>query len=156
MNWVFLVIYCQQLALYSFIQSPSQCPLFFPPQTGFASASDKGYEENETHSVMQPLQSQFLCRAKLHRQWKLPRLTNSYAMLKIVFYSNAQNNTVNKKIRPTSKRPSHDIKTTLKYLNRASESVSPGGLAGPCPQTFPGGPVCLCMCVNAAWAVAPL
>lgn len=45
----------------------------------------------------------------------------------------------------TSKWPSHGIKTSLKYLSRASESVSPEGLAGPRPQTFLGGSrVCVC------------
>lgn len=51
------------------------------------------------------------------------------------------------------KQASHDIKTTFKYLNRASESVSPEGLTGPYRLTFPGGPVCICMCINGDRAV---
>lgn len=35
---------------------PSQRSLLFPPQTGFAQTSDKGYKENETeHSGVKPL-----------------------------------------------------------------------------------------------------
>lgn len=95
------------------------------------------------------------------RKWKLLRLfcllqTEKNNNIYVVFYSNPWKTRWIKKILPTSRQPSHDIKTTLKYLNRASKSVSPEGLAGPCPQTFPGGPVCLCMCVNEARAVAPL
>lgn len=64
-----------------------------------------------------------------------------------------KNNIFKKNIVTVSKQASHDIKTTFKYLNRASESVSPEGLTGPYPLTFPGGPVCLCMCVNGDRAV---
>lgn len=49
---------------------PSQCPLFFPPQAGFAPASDKGYEKNETEdSEVKPLWR------NMNDPWKV----NSYA-----------------------------------------------------------------------------
>lgn len=38
----------------------------------------------------------------------------------------------------------------LKYLTRASQSVSTEGLTGPCPQTFPGRPPCVYVSVGGA------
>lgn len=38
----------------------------------------------------------------------------------------------------------------LKYLTRASQSVSTEGLTGPCPQTFPGRPPCVYVSVSGA------
>lgn len=145
---------------------PPQCSLFFPPQRGFAPASDKGWEEDETEdSAAQPLSRNMkdfwkanswaeenyagsvwkpkflgLCCFFPAQAWQTAGLFE-YCCVSV----SRRNNIAHKTSRRHQSSLSRTLKpaVTLKYLTRASKSVSPEGLAGPCPQTFPGGPVCV-------------
>lgn len=144
---------------------PSLCSLFFPPKRGFARASDKGWAGDEMKETAgQPLSRNRNSFWKLHSCTEENYTGNVYetklfcfVLWLLCFTLSRCNNIVHKascwhqSSLPITLKP----EITFKYLSRASKSVSPEGLAGPCPQTIPGRPACVCVCVGGGRTVAP-
>lgn len=155
---------------------PPQCLLFFPPQRGFAPASDKRWEEDETEdSAAQPLSKNMkdfwkvnsCAEERYTRMWRNPnfwgfvlffslrkrRVLSEYRRVLL----SHRNNIVYKNTLPTSKRPSHDIKTHSEIPEQSQRVCEPWGAGSAMSPNIPrGSSVCVCVCANGDWAVAPV